>query len=102
MSYLTYALVQPVPINYRKRHPELCSSWTGSVLTTCYLATTSNTRWQLIMSLPLSNTNRRPGVSLSVIMVGWESPVLGNIKTYKNLAKNFNFLFNCINRHMPE
>ena len=85
MSYIcqTYALVQPVPTNVRKRHPEQCSSWTGSVLTTRYLATTSNTRWQLIMSLSLSNTNRRPGVSLSVIMVGWESIALGNIKTFK-------------------
>ena len=46
------------------------------------------------MSLCLSNTNRRTRVSLSVIIVGWESPVLGNIKT---LAKNFNFLFYSIN-----
>ena len=24
--------------------PELCANWTGGILTTCYLATTSNTR----------------------------------------------------------
>ena len=45
------------------------------------------------MSLPLSNTNRRPGVSLSVIMVGWESPVLGNQPVLGNIkTKNFNFI----------